>query len=109
VTDDDLSSHLSAWRDWCRRPDLGLGYPTTAAGIRYRNGEDFDAMVDWLDDRIALAVDAAVDDLPVNERISVRCTVLDGPRAWRFREPLEVVYGRAREMLKVSLNARGIE
>lgn len=66
-------------------------------------------MGDWLDDRIALAVDAAVDDLPSNERIAVRCVVLDGPKVWHFRTPLEVVYERAREMLKVSLNARGIE
>lgn len=109
MTDDDLSNHLHAWRAWCRRPDLALGYPSTAAGIRYSNGQDFDAMVDWLDDRIALAVDAAVDDLPVNERIAVRCAVLDGPRVWRFREPLEVVYGRARESLKIRLRAKGIE
>ena len=108
MTDDDLSNHLHAWKSWCNRPDLGLGYPTTAAGIRYSTGADFDGMIDWLDDRIALAVDAAVDDLPVNERIAVRCAVLDGPRVWRFREPLEVVYGRAREMLKVGLHARGI-
>lgn len=109
MTDDDLSNHLQSWRDWCRRPDLGLGYPTTATGIRYRNGDDFDSMVDWLEDRIALAVDAAVDDLPQNEQIAVRCTVLDGPKVWRFREPLAVVYERARAMLKVRLNARGIE
>jgi DNA-directed RNA polymerase specialized sigma24 family protein len=109
MTEEDLSRHLETWRDWCRRPDLGLGYPSTATGIRYKAGDDFDSMVDWLDDRVALAVDASVDDLPPPERTAVRCTLLDGVKYWAYAERIEYVYERAREALKVALNKKGIE
>lgn len=104
-----LSYLLDTWAEWCRRPDLGLGYPSAASGIRWRPGDDFDAMIESLDERLALAVDAAIDDLPLQERTAVRSVVLDGCRVWRFREPVEVIYARACDMLIVGLNRRGIE
>lgn len=106
---DRLTYLLQTWAEWSRRDDHGLGYPSTAAGIRWRPGDDFDGMVASLDETMALAVDACVDGLPDNERIAVGVVVLASPRVWRFREPIEVIYARAREMLKVRLNARGIE
>lgn len=109
MDDQRLTYLLQTWRDWMRESDSHLGYPTRAAGIRYKAGDDFDAMVDSLDRTMALAVDAAVDDLPLNERTSVYACVLAGGKVWRLREPIEVVYGRARALLKISLKARGIE
>lgn len=110
VTDDRLSYLLDTWREWMRRPDhlRALGYPPTAAGIRFRAQDDFDGMVDYLDETMALAVDAAVDDLPLNERTAVHAVVI-GPMVWRFREPINDVYERARELIKAALHMRGIE
>ena len=108
MTDDRLTYLLETWRDWLRTPDLGLGYPSTAAGIRWRPGDDFDAMVASLDETMALAVDAAVDSLPLMERTAVNAVVI-GPMKWEMREPVGIVCDRARAMLKVGLNARGIE
>lgn len=110
VDDARLSYLLDTWRDYMRAPDhrAALGYPSTAAGIRYRAGDDFDAMVDSLDDTMARAVDACVDDLPLMERTAVNAVVI-GPMVWRLREPIYDVYERARAMLKISLKTRGIE
>lgn len=110
MTDDRLSYLLDTWRDFIRRPDhlIALGYPSTATGIRWNPGDDFDGMVESLDERMALAVDASVDDLPLMERTAVY-TVVIGPQVWRLREPMHVVYERAREGLKIKLTSRGIE
>lgn len=108
MNDDRLSYLLETWREFQHRDDHGLGYPSTAAGIRWRPGDDFDGMVASLDETMALAVDASIDSLPLMERTAVYAVVI-GPMVWRLREPVGVVYDRARAMLKISLNARGIE
>lgn len=108
MTDDRLSYLLDTWREHQFRDDHGLGYPSTAAGIRWRPGDDFDGMVASLDETMALAVDAAIDSLPLMERTAVYAVVI-GPMVWRLREPVGIVYDRARAMLKIGLNARGIE
>lgn len=109
MDDRRLSDLLDCWRDWMRRPDhrADLGYPSTAAGIRWRPGGDFDAMLDSVDEANAMAVDACVDDLPLMERTAVYAVVI-GPMVWRLREPIQDVYLRARDMLAVALNRRGI-
>lgn len=109
MTDDRLTWLLDLWRDWMRRPDHRheLGYPSTAAGIRFRAGSDFDSMVDNVDNSQALAVDAAIDSLPHLERTAVHHVLIAS--VYRAREPLQDVYTRAREQLKISLHARNIE
>lgn len=110
LDDKALSDLLATWKSWCQRDDTHLGYPSRAAGIRWSPGQDFDEMCDSLDNRLAMAVDAVVDSLPPNEKAVVRAYVLDaGRHVWRFREPVEVIYARAREMLKIGLNRRGVE
>lgn len=109
MDDKRLTFLLMTWKEYMQDPELALGYPSRAAGIRYNPGGDFDGMIESLDRTMALAVDASIDDLPLNERTSVYATVLDGGRVWRLREPLEVIYERARMMLKSRLKARGIE
>ncbi len=110
MTDDRLAYLFDTWRDWMRAPDHrhALGYPSTASGIRYRPGGDFDAMVASLDETMALAMDACIDDLPLMERTAVYAVVI-GPMVWRLREPVHIVHERARDMLKIALNRRGIE
>jgi hypothetical protein len=109
MTDDRLSWLLDLWRDWVKRPDHRheLGYPSTAAGIRFRAGSDFDSMVDNVDNSQAMAVDAAIDSLPPLERTAVHHVLIAS--VYRAREPLQDVYLRARVSLKISLNRRGIE
>ena len=96
MTDDRLTWLLDLWRDWMRRPDH-----------RFRAGSDFDSMVDNVDNSQALAVDAAIDSLPHLERTAVHHVLIAS--VYRAREPLQDVYGRARERLKISLHARNIE
>lgn len=108
MDDKRLSELLETWRDWCRIPSHDLGYPRTAAGIRYRTGADFEAMCESMDERLAQAVDVSVDELPLAERTAVHAVVL-GPMVWRLREPIQDVFERARAMLKIRLNGRGVE
>jgi len=65
-------------------------------------------MVESLDERMALAVDASIDDLPLMERTAVYAVVI-GPMVWRLREPVYDVYDRAREALKTRLRGKGID
>jgi hypothetical protein len=55
------------------------------------------------------SVDAAIGDLPHSERM-VLAAVWGSSQAsvWRFREPHEVIYARARETLIVVLGRRGV-
>lgn len=107
VDDARLDYLIDTWREWLRAPDTNLGYPSTAAGIRWRPGDDFDALVEHLDETMARAVDASVDSLPLPERTAFVAVTI-GPMVWRLREPVYAVHARAREMLKLGLKMRGI-
>lgn len=109
MTDDRLSYLLDVWREWIRQTDHRheLGYPSTASGIRYRGGTDFETMADSMDMTHALAVDAAIDSLEPIERRAVHHVLIRS--AWGGGVPLQDVFDRARTMLKISLNRRGIE
>lgn len=110
MTDERLSYLLESWREWMRESDhrAELGYPSTAAGIRWRAPGDFDSMVAALDDTMALAVDAAVDSLPSLERAAVNAVVI-GPMRWMRHESVYETYERARGLLRITLHARGID
>jgi hypothetical protein len=110
MDDKRLSYLLAVWSEYMTRSDhrAELGYPSTAAGIRWRPPGDFDGMVATLDETMAQAVDAAVDSLPALERAAVNAVVI-GPMRWKRYEPVHEVYERARGLLKISLNARGVE
>lgn len=106
MDDKRLSYLLHTWADWLRQPAIHLGYPTTAAGIRWRCADDWEDLVDHLDETMARAVDTAVDDLPLTERTAVYAVVI-GPMV-RMRD-VHDVYERACGLLKLRLNARGIQ
>jgi hypothetical protein len=42
------------------------------------------------------------------ERTAVVAVVI-GPMVWRLREPVGIVYDRARSLLKIALKTRGID
>jgi hypothetical protein len=108
MLDKRLTELLRLWAEWCAMPSDSLGYPSTAAGIRFRPGNDFEAMCSDMDDWLAHAVDVSVDELPIIERSAVHTVVL-GAAAWTLREPVQDAYGRARDMLKARLIQRGVE
>lgn len=107
MDDQRLTYLLATWREYMHDPEIRLGYPSRAAGIRYSAGRDFGDMTDSLDFDMARAVDACIDSLPLMERMAVQSTVLDVD--WRMVEPLYVVHERARGLLKIALKSRGIE
>lgn len=105
----ELSLLLETWRDWLHGPDGVDGYPEQAVGFDPATSTDFEEMGAALDLTIARAVDAAVGDLPHNERIVVLIVWgASEARVWRFREPHEVLYQRARATLMSVLQQRGL-
>ena len=64
-------------------------------------------MADSMDMTHALAVDAAIDSLEPLERRAVHHVLIRSQ--WASSIPLQDVMDRARTMLKISLNRRGIE
>lgn len=109
MTDDRLSDLLDLWAQWMHEADLPEGLPkrSPVALGRYAVGTDFDEMCESMDIQQAEAVDAAIGDLPLNERVAVHAVKLSS--VWRLREPIDVVYERARGMLVIGLAMRGIE
>lgn len=108
MDDKQLTYVLAVWREWHRRSDTRLGYPPRAAGLHSATSQDFDSMCDAMDNTVAEAVDACVDDLAPLERRAVYAVVL-GPATWSHSEPMQDVYVRARELLRTALRRRGIE
>lgn len=109
MTDDHLSELLDLWKTYMEQPSPPRGFPRRSLVLegRYTVGTDFDEMAEEMDEMHAKAVEAAVDSLPMNERISVYHVKLE--RVWRLpRIDLQATYLRAREMLKTMLDARGI-
>jgi hypothetical protein len=104
-----LTLVLEVWAAWMRDGKLVDGYPEQAVGFDPATSTDFEEMGAAVDLRVAMAVDAAIGDLPHNERM-VLAAVWGSSQAsvWRFREPHEVIYARAREMLIVVLARRGV-
>ena len=109
MTDERLFQLLDLWADWMHGAELPEGYAKRSAVAlgRYCVGTDFDEMCESMDVQQAEAMDAAIADLPMNERVAVHAVKLCS--AWKLRESIDVVYSRACVMLKIGLNVRGIE
>lgn len=107
MTDDRLSELLDVWAEWMQEPSGPRGHARRSAVLATTASTDFEEMVEDVDRMQAKAVAAAVDDLPMMERIAVHHVVLAS--VWRVRYDINVVYASARNMLKVSLTKRGIE
>lgn len=117
MDDDRLSDILDNWRHWHQDPDLRIGWPRRSTpfepgGTREHVNLDGGWAVPQseayaaVDEREARIVQAVVDDLPHPEQAAVYNAVLGSRRA--LIEPLEVVYARARVLLRARLIARGI-
>ncbi len=104
--DKRLSYYLELWRDMMRGRLGPSGYGSRASGVNGTGSRDFEMMCGSMDRQQAEVVDAAIDDLPFNERMAVWHVHLAS--VWTFREPIEVIYERACGMLKISLPKRNL-
>lgn len=111
MTDDRLSYLLDVWAEYMRGElggsGLPDGYDSRAHVGSSTASKAWDAMVNDIERWQAETIDACVDDLPMNERVAVHHVKLNS--VWRLREPIQDVYLRARETLKVSLARRNVE
>jgi hypothetical protein len=106
VTDKQLSMYLDIWAEWTRNYDNRQHYSSRAHIGSGSGSSEFDAMVSSMESSQAKVIDAAIDDLPSNERIAVHHVKLAS--VWRLREPIVVVFARACDMLSLSLARRGL-
>ena len=104
VSDKRLAEYLDIWAEWMRSSDTRQQYPVSVCSSP--SSKEFDSMVSDMEIRQAKAVNAAIDDLPSNERVAVHHVKLAS--VWRLREPIEIVYDRACLALSISLVTRGL-
>jgi len=97
---------LDEWARYMRGTGNALGYPTKIAMIGVSGASDFDDLCDAADTTIARAVDALIDDLGPSQRASVYHVHLAA--VWRFREPVEELYERARTAVEAGLSRKGL-
>jgi hypothetical protein len=102
-----LGWHLENWARYVTAGGLNrLGCKTASI---WGGSVDFDDLVDEQDLKCAIAVDSLVAGLPLIERIVMQHKHIPGCSVWRSnREPVEVVYLRAREGVSKGLRIKGI-
>jgi hypothetical protein len=114
LDDAQLTDVLDNWRRYQRAPDLRIGWPKRSspfqgAGDAAETGpvtqSDYYADVD---EREARIVDTVIHDLPLLERTALFNVVLGTRRPIDGNQPLQLLYLRARAMLRVRLAAKGI-
>ena len=109
LDDPRLEELLGLWARWMAsaQPYRDLWFPDTACGcVGGGYSQSFDDMVDAADARAADAVNGAIESLSPAEQCAVTHVHLYA--VYRFREPVEVVYARAKGNLRVALPTRGI-
>ena len=98
---------LNLWADDQLDPDLRLGLPRRAAGFVAGGWGGYrDTSAEWeaQETRKAIGViDAAMNDLSPDERAAVMHMKLAA--VFMMRDPVEVVYARARQKIGVKLRA----
>ena len=99
---------METWRDWSRTGRWVEGYPDHSPMFgTARTGMDWDDLAESVDGWVAEIIDAEVRGLPLPERTSMHHVWLAS--VWRLREPMDVVYPRAKARLIDRLVARWIE
>jgi len=107
--DVSLDFLLNLWAIWMHTGTYGRGYPRKSPGMRTSRGQDLSEMLQAGNDRLIQAVDAAIDGLPLNERLAILRGYELTADVWRLREPWDVLEARARVMLRAALQERGVE
>jgi len=109
VSDARLDQLFGMWAAWMQTgANIARGYPTKTPGVRSSGAQDIDDMYRTdVELRNARMMDAIIDSLPTMERTSISHVYLAS--VWRLREPMEVVYPRARSMVRAILKRRRVE
>jgi hypothetical protein len=105
--DKRLDALLDNWRDWMRVGRYGRGLPTKIPGLRAPGGQDFEGMVAEVDVRLARAIDAIIDSLPMAERTVIHHVKLAS--VWRLRVDVYATHQSARRMIRELMRQRRIE
>jgi len=101
-----LSDALEVWASWLRSGRWVDGYPDHSPMFgSAHTGMDWEEWESNVDSSLAQAVDAAVSDLSECERAAVFSVKVAS--VYRLREPIQIVYLRARCKLRAALVRRG--
>jgi hypothetical protein len=95
-----VETYLHEWAKWMRRPSLKLGYGQTVGFVGGGTGGYRDVHKEIEDEagwRSIQVIEAALDGCSPIERMAVSSVHLES--VYQFREPVEVVYLRAREKI----------
>lgn len=98
---------METWRDWCQTDRWVEGYAEESSVLASNSSRLFEELCEDVDRWVAEVIDAEVNDLPSNERISIHHVWLFS--VWRLREPIETIYPRAKDRLIERLEARGVQ
>lgn len=98
---------LDNWGAWMRAGRYGRGLPTKVPGLRAPGGSDFEGMVADVDVRLARAIDAIIDSLPIAERTVIHHVKLAS--VWRLRVDVYETHTSARRMIRELMRQRRIE
>lgn len=118
VPDDRLGWYMEIYEDWFFSRGVfsgggtyvAEGYSSRASGGMIVSwNRDSDSLYADVCRRCAEAVSAIVDELPQPEQIAIRVKHCEVKAVFRLREPIEVVYGRALQLIKRGLLRRGFE
>lgn len=107
--DDDvrLSWLLDNWAAWMRDGRYGRGLPTKIPGLRATGAADFEAMLTDIDVKLARAIDAIIDSLPIDQRTVIHHVKLAS--VWRLRVDVYATHAAARVAIRELMQRRGIE
>jgi hypothetical protein len=104
---DRVEQYLVEWAAWMRESAEVRGYPRSIPGLQSGGAsQHFDELCEAVDRRVALATDAAVNDLPPVQVCAIHCAYLAA--VWRFRRPLEEILPVAKDGVATGLRKRHI-
>lgn len=98
---------LDNWSRWMRGGTLARGLPSKSPGLRSPAGADFEDMVSEVDVRLARAMDAIIDSLPMPERTVIHHLKLAS--VWRLRIDIYATRDSARVMIRELMRKRRVE
>lgn len=105
---DRLEEYLISWASWMRRAEEVRGYPRRAQLLETGGAsKSFEDMCDDLDNRLAVATDAAIGDLPPAQQCAIHTAYLGA--VYRFpRCNFEALLQDAKEGVAAGLRKRHI-
>lgn len=98
---------LDEWARYMRFDAHRLNYRSGVAVIGVSHSSDFDALADAADRESVKATDAVIRDLPQIEQLALQHVHIAAVIRFK-REPVEAIYGRARDGVEAGLRRKGM-